>query len=484
MLDKLKIKWIYGICAIFIVLNCIFIVNEFFWFSLIPVFLLIVLLFIFSLDFLLLLIVFLTPLSVNLSNFELNIGVNLPTEPMLFGVMVLFIIRMIYEGRFDKRITRHPVSIAIIAYLIWILVTSLTSSLPIVSIKFLIAKLWFILPFYFMGTQLFKQYRNIRRFIWMYLISFMIVIIYTVYTHSAFGFDEQTAHWVMTPFYNDHTVYGALLAMFIPFTLGFSFDNKLSKIQRIFSFFLFALYLIAIVLSYSRAAWISLAVAFIVFLIIKLKINYRFVIAGIILLVGFYFLYRFEIFMKLEKNRQDSSKSYIEHIQSISNISSDASNLERINRWQCAFRMFNERPIFGWGPGTYQFKYAPFQHSQEKTTISTNAGDRGNAHSEYIGPFAESGVFGLLTVFAIVILVSYTAVKLYKRTDSKDVKFLVLMAFISLFTYFVHGLLNNFLDTDKASVPFWGLIGLIVALDVYHGKKIKTGEVETTTVDE
>jgi O-antigen ligase len=238
------------------------------------------------------------------------------------------------------------------------------------------------------------------------------------------------------------------------------------------------------VLSYSRAAWISLAVAFIVFLIIKLKINYRFIIAGIILLVGFYFLYSFEIFMKLEKNRQDSSKSYIEHIQSMSNISSDASNLERINRWQCAFRMFNERPIFGWGPGTYQFKYAPFQHSREKTTISTNAGDRGNAHSEYIGPLAESGVFGLLTVLAIIILVSYTAVKLYKRTDSKDVKFLVLMALISLFTYFVHGLLNNFLDTDKASVPFWGLIGLIVALDVYHDEKIKTGKVETTTVNQ
>lgn len=484
MLDKLKIKWIYGICAIFIVLNCIFIANGFFWLSLLPVFLLIVLLFVFSLDFLLLLIVFLTPLSINLNNFELNIGVNLPTEPLLFGVMILFIIRMIFEGRFDRKITRHPVSIAIIAYLIWILVTSLTSSLPIVSIKFFIAKLWFIIPFYFIGTQLFKQHKNIRRFIWMYLISFMIVIIYTINKHSAYGFDEQTAHWVMTPFYNDHTAYGALLAMFIPFTLGFSFDNKLPKMQRFFSFFLFALYLFAVVLSYSRAAWISLAVAFIVFLIIKLKVNYRFVVAGIILLAVFYSMYRFEIFMKLEKNRQDSSKSYIEHIQSISNISSDASNLERINRWQCAFRMFDERPILGWGPGTYQFKYAPFQHSQEKTTISTNAGDRGNAHSEYIGPLAESGVLGLFTMLAIVILISYTAIKLYKRTDSKEVKFLVLMALISLCTYFVHGLLNNFLDTDKASVPFWGLIGLIVALDVYHSKKIKPGEEETSQVKE
>lgn len=70
--------------------------------------------------------------------------------------------------------------------------------------------------------------------------------------------------------------------------------------------------------------------------------------------------------MKLEKNRQDTSSNLEEHLQSISNISTDASNLERINRWHSAFRMFAERPIFGWGPGTYSFEYAPFQLSTEK----------------------------------------------------------------------------------------------------------------------
>ncbi len=453
-------------------LNSIFIVNEFYWFSLIPVLFLILLLFIFSLDKLLLLIVFLTPLSINLSDSELNLGVSLPTEPLLFAVMLLFIIRVIYDGGFDGKITRHPVSIAIIAYLLWIFISSLTSSMPLVSFKFLLSKLWFILPFYFIGTQFFKDYKNLRRFVWAYIFSFLIVIFYTIYKHSLYGFDEQTAHWVMTPFYNDHTAYGALLAMFTPFTLVFSFDKKLSKIQRLLSSFVFIIFIIAIVLSYSRAAWVSLAFSLIVFLILKLKINYKIVVTAIVVIVGIYLLYRFEIFMTLEKNKQDTSKDYMEHIQSISNISTDASNLERINRWQCALRMFKEKPLFGWGPGTYQFKYAPFQLSQEKTIISTNAGDRGNAHSEYIGPLAESGVFGLISVLAIIVLISYTAVKVYKRSESKDVKFIVLSAIISLYTYFVHGFLNNFLDTDKASVPFWGLISMIVALDVYHRNKI------------
>jgi hypothetical protein len=37
----------------------------------------------------------------------------------------------------------------------------------------------------------------------------------------------------------------------------------------------------------------------------------------------------------------------------------------------------------------------------------------------------------------------------------------------------VHGLLNNFLDTDKASVPVWGFMAIIVALDIYHTREAK-----------
>ena len=42
--------------------------------------------------------------------------------------------------------------------------------------------------------------------------------------------------------------------------------------------------------------------------------------------------------------------------------------------------------------------------------------------------------------------------------------------FLGLVTYFTHGMLNNFLDTDKASAPFWGFIAILVAYDVYHLK--------------
>ena len=100
---------------------------------------------------------------------------------------------------------------------------------------------------------------------------------------------------------------------------------------------------------------------------------------------------------------------------SVTNVSTDASNLERINRWNSAIRMFKDRPLLGHGPGTYMFLYAPYQKPSEKTIISTNAGNRGNAHSEYLGPMAESGILGLLTLLYIIYQVVLNAVVSYRR---------------------------------------------------------------------
>jgi O-antigen ligase len=132
--------------------------------------------------------------------------------------------------------------------------------------------------------------------------------------------------------------------------------------------------------------------------------------------------------------------------------------------------MFNERPFWGWGPGTYQFLYAPYQMSKEKTIISTNAGDLGNAHSEYIGPLAESGLLGMISILLIFGLSIYYGLRVYKKAATQEIKIISLGVVLGLISYYIHGFLNNFLDSDKASVPVWGFIAILVALDIYHNK--------------
>ena len=114
------------------------------------------------------------------------------------------------------------------------------------------------------------------------------------------------------------------------------------------------------------------------------------------------------------------------------------------------------------------FQYAPFQLEREKTEISTNAADLGNAHSEYIGPLAESGILGSISFLAIVIYTIITGFRNWTRVRNRKVRILSLSLLLGLVTYYLHGLLNNFLDTDKASALFWAFTAAIVAIDVYH----------------
>jgi putative inorganic carbon (HCO3(-)) transporter len=172
------------------------------------------------------------------------------------------------------------------------------------------------------------------------------------------------------------------------------------------------------------------------------------------------------LMIDLQRNKQDSSDNLTQHVKSISNISSDDSNLERLNRWSCAVSLFQERPITGWGPGTYQFVYAPFQKSELKTIISTNNADGGNAHSEYLGPLAEQGVVGALLVLVLIWWASIVGFRLWNNLENKDERNLAVSIYLGLMTYFIHGVLNNYLDTDKASAPFWGFLALLVVLDI------------------
>ena len=314
------------------------------------------------------------------------------------------------------------------------------------------------------------------RVVWLYLISLSAVVFITLIRHYGWGFDQKAAHWIMSPFFKDHTSYGAIVAFYIPLTIGLMFRKKNSAIIQYLLILFLVILSIGLLYSYTRAAWVSLVAAIGVWVLFTLKIHIKYVlILGCF--AGFIgFQYYTDITIALNKNKTDSSENISNHIESISNVSTDASNLERINRWNCAIRMFEEKPVFGWGPGTYAFEYAPFQHSSEITVISTNFGNRGNAHSEYLGALAEMGILGLVSFLMLLFFVFYRASLLYIKLTDKELKTLLLSVILALVSYFVHGVLNNYLDTDKASVPIWTCFAIIVAIDIYHNKRTKENQ--------
>jgi len=463
---------LWGILISFIALNSIMLALEIYYLPLLPAVLLFLALAIVAADKYLLVIVFFVPVSVPLSELVegLSIDMYLPTEPLLAGLLLLYLLKYLMAERIDLKVLRHPVTLAIYFHLGWLFITCLTSTDLMVSFKMLISRLWFIVGFYLFATQLFRQEKRMHTYVWLIVISFTGVIIYTLFNHMQYGLDNQVmAHSVASPFYKDHTSYGASLGFLLPVLAGlFLFIKREDVNSKFLMILLMLLYVFATVVSYTRAAWLSILASLGFWAILKLRIRFEIVLVGAAILVGLFFSVRTEMMIQLEQNRVESSGEFSEHVQSISNITTDQSNLERLNRWSCALRMWQDKPFFGFGPGTYQFEYGRYQRSYEKTRISTDFGTMGTAHSEYFGPLAETGVIGLLSILLVIGTTLYTGIRVYLTSKKRSIRIFSLAVLVGLVSYYLHGLLNNFLDTDKISVLFWGFTAMLVAMDIYH----------------
>ncbi len=438
--------------------------------TLVPLGLLVVWLFVQRLETGLLSMALLTPFAINLALFP-GMELSMPVEPMMILFTCIFFFRVLVERNYDLRLLHHPVSLLLLASLAWMLVTSCTSRLPWVSFKYLLARIWFVVPFFFAAAQIFRERRRITQFFWAYAIGLgTVILIATSKTLGNFS-DLQTLHHVMRPFYNDHTAYGCAIALLLPAAFYFVFAGERKGWQRVLSLLLLALLGTGLFFSYCRAAWISVVAAIGVYVLVRLGMKVKWMVLLFGLGVGAFFIYQGDVLYKLGKNHQDSSYDLAGQIKSISNISTDASNVERLNRWASAMRLWKESPVVGIGPGTYQFVYGSYQKSYQLSTISTNAGDLGNAHSEYIGPMTEQGLPGVLLVAALFLTTFATGVRVFRTARDPNIGRMALAFTLSLLTYYVHGVFNNFLDTDKLSVPFWAFTAAVVALDLCSEKK-------------
>ncbi len=449
-------------------------ISCFFWLdqpllSLFPIGLILIFLALYQTEKLFLAIAFFAPLSFNIEEFSQSFGLFIPSEPLLFGLMVFLSAIQIKKPFLDQRIWKQPIILATTAYICWIFISSLTSSHVLVSFKFMLARLWFIVPMLVFGTHFFKKENNRIAFFWLFLIGTSITITYTLIHHAQYGFGEKEGHWVMYPFFKDHTIYGAIVALVLPISIALFLYKRHNVLVQAVMILMIVLIVVGLYFSYTRAAWLSIIIAIAVGLLVHYRVNFKLLLGiGLVTLV-FALLKWDSIEMELARNKHEhTTESFNERFQSAANVTTDASNLERINRWSCAISMFKEKPIFGFGPGTYAFEYAPFQEPENLTIISTNFGDMGNAHSEYLGALSEMGIFGLLTFLGIVVTLFYSAITLYHNypiTDTKN-RTLVMGMILALTTYFSHAFLNNFLDSDKAAVPIWGMCAMLIVMRI------------------
>lgn len=396
--------------------------------------------------------------------------VGFPSE-ILIALMFAYLLMVGAVKPFISRsIIRHPLVLLLLAEIAWMAICGIVCDQPLVGMKRVFMRILFVQLFVIYGAHVLQKYSRYHLLFLLYGIGLIWPVIHSYLLHKNFHFSQSAAYKMCEPFYVDHTIYGACIAFVLPMLLILAFKNRTLRLRGRTHFLIVLLTVLLVaaeVLSFSRAAWVSLIAAALFGLLLLMRVKLRsFIVLLALAGIGVAF-YSDDIYARISKNEAISNKGNIgDHLLSATNVQSDASNTERINRWMCAWKIAEHHPITGCGPGMYQFEYGKYQERIHMTRISTFSGNRGHAHSEYFTQLSETGFPGaLLFVIIVMSVIGYGMKVIYNEQDAR-LKLLLYGAVLGLITFYVHGIFNAFLDTDKMAVLVFGSIAVIVSADL------------------
>lgn len=421
------------------------------------------------------------PLSTEVS-LPNGFGTDLPTEPLMVGLMLIYIIYLVSNGRELKSdFVRHPISLLVLVHLSWILVTTVTSGLFVVSLKFFLAKTWYILCFFYLAGHILKTEATIRRFFWFVFIPLMFTVLVTLVRHSAYGFSFQDVHQVLHPFQRNHVNYAATLSLFFPI-IWFAKDWYP---RRSFKWWVLVgalgILLIAIYLSFTRAAYVSILLALGAYFIIRLKLM-RHVLA--LALVG---AICGAVYMVYQNNYLDYAPNYdrtITHTDFDNLIEAtykmeDISTMERVYRWVAGLHMTQDNPMLGFGPGNFVNFYKPYTVTSFQTYVSNNE-EKSGIHSYFIMTLVEQGIVGLIIFIWLSFYVLIRGEVIYHECQNLARRRIVLMAILCTVVIDAFLIINDMIETDKVGSFFFIMMAILVNMDLKNAKERR--EKRTTPV--
>ncbi len=246
---------------------------------------------------------------------------------------------------------------------------------------------------------------------------------------SSFGWDPHLNRLVSSLI--DPNFAGGLIVLFIIVSLSLYVFKK-----NAFYLILSLLFIITLILTFSRSAYLALMTAIIAIGAIK---SPRLLLA---LLLVFLFL-----ITAVPKSRE----------RVISAFTLDETSRSRIESWHLAYSIFSKNYLFGVGFNT--FRYAQIKSGTFSTDNPQGGHSGSGADSSILLVAATTGIFGLLTFILFLAAIFKGAL----AGVSKN--YLKLIIFASIISLIVHSQFVNSLFFPQIMVMFWFLLGLSYARD-------------------
>lgn len=318
---------------------------------------------------------------------------------MTLLIFAVWLTKVLREGKINWQKT--PLNSPIIMFLSICGLSMLFSVSPRLSF-------WGMHGFYFEGFLSFLCYAMIyfiavnyvtdkSRILKTLLIATVIVSVYALMQATGITFfvwrGTQPYPRVWSTFGNPNFL-GPYLIMVIPMYLIFLIKAETVKTKLRYSLFTL-LSLLALIFTYSRAAWLGMAVGITVFTLMvdkkQLKANLFFIIGIIIFSTVLTSIYP-RLYLRPEE-RSTTMKPIVERAVSTVDLK-EPGVTARLSAWETTIKMALKRPILGFGLDTLGVSFRRFM-SKDYEKLAGRFSTAGYAHNEFLQYVATMGVVGL-----------------------------------------------------------------------------------------
>ena len=390
-----------------------------------------------------------------------TLGTDIPDEPLMWLLTIALVLYGLY---YRKRIAAMPVDrtvyFLLLAHVSWICISTCLSTEPGLSLKYLVAKLWYLVAFTAAAWLFIRTYHALRTVAWILVLSAGLAAAFVTAQHAVYGFSFESVNAAVRPFFRNHVNYGSMLACLAPliwllFVLAPAYRGWLRLLA--------ALWLVAIVLSYSRGAWVAFGIGGLAALALRAgRLRQWLAVATVLAVLAFGWLIRGNRYLEYRPDFANTiyHADFTRHLQATYRLK-DLSTAERFHRWIAGIRMVRDAPWFGHGPNRFYPSYKPYTVSAFRTYVSDNP-EKSTVHNYLLLLAVEQGVPGLLIFLLLIWAMAGKLTRNYREARSRAGRatWLALTAMLTMILWV--NMLSDLVETDKIGSLFFTCLGILL----------------------
>ncbi|MEY4927776.1 MAG: hypothetical protein RI894_2212 [Bacteroidota bacterium] len=408
-------------------------------------------------------------------NFTPSLGTDLPSEPLTVGLMLVFLAQMLSNSRGLRllEVAKHPILLALLAHFCWSGIASYLSGMPILSLKWMLAKFWYIVTFVWVALEILRDEKSIKWFYWSYMPILIATILWALVRHGATGFAFEAINPALRPWYRNHVNYAGLLSISLPLLWYAKQWFPKSFWGSLFWLLPILLVFIGVQFSYTRAAYISIILGIGAYWVIRWRLmKITLFTISFFAFIGISYLVYDNNFLKLAPDFQTTvSQENFNDLVAATSAGKDISTMERVNRWVAGGRMVGEKPFFGFGPSCFYTFYKKYSLASFRTYVSVND-EKSTVHCYFLLMAVEQGVPGFLIFTTLIFIFLLQSERIYHQTTDTNRRQIVLIAALSQVIAIGFLLINDMVETDKLGSFFFLNMAILINMD-YLNKQEK-----------